>query len=53
VLNFVELRKAEVQLRRTPLLGNSVSKPPADVSKAAWWHHMDGVASVEKSELAW
>src|SRR5215216_645751 len=39
LLNFRERRKAEVQLRRNPLLGTSVNKPPADVPGSARWHH--------------
>jgi hypothetical protein len=39
-LNFRELRYGEV--RRIPLLGTSVNKPPADVSQPAWWHHVHG-----------
>src|SRR5215216_496002 len=39
LLNFRERRKAEVQLRRKPLLGTSVNKPPADVPGSARWHH--------------
>src|SRR3712207_4244877 len=35
--NFRELLTGEV--RRTPLLGNSVNKPPADVAHPSRWHH--------------
>jgi hypothetical protein len=37
---FRELLQGEV--RRIHLLRGSVNKPPADVPKAAWWHHVHG-----------
>jgi hypothetical protein len=30
------------EVRRILLLRGSVNKAPADVSQAAWWHHVHG-----------
>jgi hypothetical protein len=35
-----DMHDPATELRRIPLLGTSVNKPPADVPQAAWWHHV-------------
>src|SRR5215216_3400178 len=34
--------RGENELRRIRLPRTPVNKPPADVPKAAWWHHVHG-----------
>src|SRR5215217_3674172 len=47
--NFLELRKAEVQLRRIPLPRTTVNKLPVNAPHPSGWHHAHGVDPLEKN----